>query len=379
MRQSVRCLSIALGLVLAGQSAATAQQIRPRPAPRQRSATPAIPQYRPLPQLDVDLGVAAPLAERSRPVSPALTPQSVTSGIETKPVAPEQSPPVKEASSEIVVAPVSWRQDFESTQRRPIETAVFGKGPRRIAVISSLSGNSEATVALVEQLAGLFARSELMPVSLSVLVVRNPNPDGTAGRTLTNSRGVDLNRNFPTTRFTANPSRGTGDRPGSEAETRALMQLLNQFHPDRVIHVVESRSTRGTVRSDDILPHELLPGYDAAPFDGVYKSGSFAGYVHQTLKQSIVELELPQEATIPVSEESLVQLAVTVLDQTSRNVKSRFAPRNDIADNSSLTMKASQPRSDGLRGDVEFLPPPPDADTRPEKPRFIELPPPPEM
>ena len=210
-----------------------------------------------------------------------------------------------------------------------------------------------------------------------MLVVRNPNPDGTAGRTLTNSRGVDLNRNFPTKRFTANPSRETGERPGSEAETRALIQLLNQFNPERVIHVVESRSTRGTVRSDDILPHEILPQYDAAPFDGVYKSGSLAGYVHQTLNSSVIEVELPQDTALPIPEDDLVQLAVSVLDQTARNVRAKFVPRNDLAADSSLTRRTSQPLTDGLRGNVEFLPPPPDATPKAEKPRYYELPPPP--
>lgn len=361
MRKHVRHWTIVLALNLVCGSAIYAQQPR-QMVPRQRSAP---VQNRVLPELEVDLGRPAPLASR---------------GVLPKPVAQEEPVVAVPPAPVLEIAPVAWRQDFESTQRRPIETAVFGKGPHRIAVISNLSGNSDSTVTIVEQLAGLFARQELMPVNLSVLIVRNPNPDGTASRTLTNSRGVDLNRNFPTTRFTANPSRGTGDRPGSEAETRALMQLLNQFNPERVIHVVESRSIRGTVRSDDILPHELMPNYDAAPYDGVYKSGSLSGYVHQTLKRSIVEVELPQESTPALDEESLVQLAVTVLDQTARNVKSRFAPKNDVADNSSLTMKASQPHSDGLRGNVEFLPPPPGLGPMSGvKERFIELPPPPGM
>jgi hypothetical protein len=375
MRKHVRQWTVVLALILAGDAAIHAQQPR-SVAPRQRSAP---IQNRQLPQLEVDLGQPAPLASRGRLPKPNPAPV-VNPPVESKPVAQEEPVLPVQTSSALELAPVTWRQDFESTQRRPIETAVFGKGPHRIAVISNLSGNSDSTVAVVEQLAGLFARQELMPVNLSVLIVRNPNPDGTASRTLTNSRGVDLNRNFPTTRFTANPSRGTGDRPGSEAETRALMQLLNQFNPERVIHVVESRSIRGTVRSDDILPHELLPNYDAAPYDGVYKSGSLSGYVHQTLKRSIVEVELPQESTPALDEESLVQLAVTVLDQTARNVKSRFAPRNDVAVNSSKTMKASQSHSDGLRGNVEFLPPPPGSGPMPPaQERFIELPPPPGM
>ena len=206
MRKHVRHWTVVLALNLACGSAIYAQQPRLM-APRQRSAP---IQNRALPELEVDLGRPAPLASRGVLPKPVLAPE-VTPQVESKPVAQEEPALPAQPAPVLEIAPVAWRQDFESTQRRPIETAVFGKGPHRIAVISNLSGNSDNTVAIVEQLAGLFARQELMPVNLSVLIVRNPNPDGTASRTLTNSRGVDLNRNFPTTRFTANPSRGTGD------------------------------------------------------------------------------------------------------------------------------------------------------------------------
>ena len=219
MHQQSLPWSCLLALNLACGSVIEAQQ--PRQSPPRPLPAPA--QNRALPELSVDLGQPAPISTRG----------TLLKKLEPTPVVHEEPEPTPVPTFE--TAPVAWRQDFESTQRRPIETAVFGRGPHRIAVISNLAGNSDGAVALSEQLAGLFARQDLMPVNLSVLVVRNPNPDGTAGRTLTNSRGVDLNRNFPTTRFTANPTRETGDRPGSEAETRAIMQLLNQFNPERVI------------------------------------------------------------------------------------------------------------------------------------------------
>lgn len=353
-------------------------QQRPSVRPAPRDPRQLLPQERQFLELEVDLGQSSPFPTKA-PVA-VMRPTAIATPREDAPQAPEQEPtPVDPASVPIELAPVQWRRDFESTKRRPIETAVFGKGPHRIAVLSSLSGNSDTTVSLVEQLAGVLAREELMPVQLSVLVVRTPNPDGQAGRTLTNSRGVDLNRNFPSTRFTASPRRETGEKPGSESETRAVMQILNQFNPALVVHVVESRSTRGTVRSDDFLPRELLTAYDAAPFDRVYKSGSLAGYVHESMKRSIVEVELPTAHSASDDEDALFQLMVTTLDQTVRGLRSQLASRRAVAQQVSSTIRETgQVRPDGLRGNVELLPPPPDSAPAPVRQRFLELPPPPE-
>lgn len=376
-------LMLALPLMGLGSLVHAQQPFAPRPTSPQaqqrpqggsalRNSRELLPQERQFLELEVDLGQSSPF--------PVKAPLSVTPmpAVPTPHEVAHQEPeptPIDLPAIPIELGPVQWRRDFESNKRRPIETAVFGKGPRRIAVLSSLTGNSDATVALAEKLAGVLAREELVPVQLSVLVVRTPNPDGQADRTLTNSRGVDLNLNFPSTRFTASPRRETGEKPGSEPETRAVMQILNQFNPELVVHVVESRSTRGTVRSDDFLPRKLLPQYDAAPFDRVYKGGSLAGYVHETMKRSIVEVELPSEHTASSDEDSLMQLMVTTLDQTERGLRSQLAS----AQQGRLTVRDNGPvRPDGLRGNVELLPPPPDAVPAPLRQRFLELPPPPE-
>lgn len=347
-----------------------------RPAPR--NPRELMPRERQFLELDVDLGQSAPFPTDS-PKKASSTPQTPSTSEVSQQKTPEVTP-VAKTSTPFEFGTVNWRRDFESVERRPIETATFGKGPQRIAVISSLSGNSETTVSLVEKMAGIFAHDELMPVQLSVLVVRSPNPDGHAERTLTNSRGVDLNRNFPSTRFTANPRRETGEKPGSEPETRALVQLLNQYKPSLVVHVVESRSTRGTVRSDDLVPRELLAQFDSAPYDKVYKTGSLAGYVHETMKCSVVELELPVDSTTTQEEDALLQLLVTTLDQSVRSLKSQLADRRNLAQQDAApasTREAGNVRPDGLRGNVEFLPPPPGVSPDDVKPRFIELPAPP--
>lgn len=83
------------------------------------------------------------------------------------------------------------------------------------------------------------------------LVLPLLNPDGLflSQSTRTNARGVDLNRNLPSPgwdthgvvhwveRTGSNPRYYPGPDPGSEPETRALVEVINSFQPEAIISV----------------------------------------------------------------------------------------------------------------------------------------------
>lgn len=101
-----------------------------------------------------------------------------------------------------------------SHEGRPIR--YFRKGnprsPTRILVVGCVHGDECAGMAVTQRLVNL-AR----PVALDLWVVQNLNPDGLARGTRGNSRGVDLNRDFPA---------------ATQRETRIARKLILRLKPD---------------------------------------------------------------------------------------------------------------------------------------------------
>ncbi len=116
-------------------------------------------------------------------------------------------------------------------------------GTCRLLIHAGIHGEEgETTVALSRALRLL---SEPSPHCAVVLAA---NPDGLLQGTRGNARGVDLNRNFPTEDWKADPVThrltlndpsdvvlSPGSHPASEVETRALIGLIEELNPDAVI------------------------------------------------------------------------------------------------------------------------------------------------
>jgi murein peptide amidase A len=112
-----------------------------------------------------------------------------------------------------------------------------------IFVLASIHGDEPETTVAVSEALRCIPSGELQAA-----VILCGNPDGMLRGTRGNARGVDLNRNFPTSNWTPQPvhykSRANdardialspGDAPASEPETIALLALIERLKPRAVV------------------------------------------------------------------------------------------------------------------------------------------------
>ncbi|QYU67749.1 succinylglutamate desuccinylase/aspartoacylase family protein [Leptolyngbya sp. 15MV] len=150
------------------------------------------------------------------------------------------------------MGPPRWERIGSSIRGKAIEALTIGDGPRKIYVIGGIHGDEPEgplAAALLPQML-----TELTEIrSATIRIVRDMNPDGTASRTRGNTRGADLNRNWPSPTFAAD--RRTSPRPKSELETGVVYEDMRRFNPDIV--VVFHSSARGpevTFEGQGLLP-----------------------------------------------------------------------------------------------------------------------------
>src|SRR5712691_1514910 len=124
----------------------------------------------------------------------------------------------------------------------PLTVYLPETGSADIVVLASIHGDEAETTVVVSEALRCVPQGDLQ-----VAVILCGNPDGMLRGTRGNGRGVDLNRNFPTSNWSpdpvcyktrANDARDIALSPGtqsaSEPETRALLSLLKRLNPRAV-------------------------------------------------------------------------------------------------------------------------------------------------
>lgn len=125
-----------------------------------------------------------------------------------------------------------------SVRGRPIRAFYRGAADADhvLVVLGQMHGDEKAGTSTV----GWIRRNVRPLPGTGFWIVPTMNPDGNARSTRVNARGVDLNRNWPTSGWTS-AGRGSrywgGPRPASEPETRALMRFLTEVKPDYIASI----------------------------------------------------------------------------------------------------------------------------------------------
>jgi murein peptide amidase A len=185
------------------------------------------------------------------------------------------------------------------------------EAPRlKVLVLGGIHGDELASVNLVFD---WLARVVAAPTpGIHWRMVPLVNPDGLMQKRPTryNARGVDLNRNFPTSDWLADaqtywvnrtgkdPRRYPGPVAMSEPETRWVQQQVEQFQPDLIVSV---HAPYGVLDFDGPPPPPDRLGSLYLDQVGIYP-GSLGNYAGVTRRMPVVTLELKNARSVAVAD-----------------------------------------------------------------------------
>lgn len=126
-----------------------------------------------------------------------------------------------------------------SENGRAIEGYELGTGSECLLFFGGIHGNEKGTVALMQRLADEVMKNPgLVSQAKRVVIIPLLNPDGYYEDIYRdNANGVNLNRNFSTSEWTANPDETTfaGSEPFSEAESGVLRNIVEECQPSLML------------------------------------------------------------------------------------------------------------------------------------------------
>lgn len=195
-----------------------------------------------------------------------------------------------------------------SQDGRPLMMYQFGNSGPITLYVGAIHGNESSSSTLLQAWVEELENNPERLKGKQVVVVPTTNPDGLAAGTRTSSRGVNLNRNFPTSNWTkdikdtdGNHKGGGGSKPLSEPEASALAGLTARLQPRLIasFHAVGSLTSGdpGAISATYAATYASMVGYrdttgqGASPFDYDI-TGSYEAWTYEKLgiPSTLVEL-----------------------------------------------------------------------------------------
>jgi murein peptide amidase A len=215
-------------------------------------------------------------------------------------------PPSTVSSNPTIVRSVVGK----SVSGAPIDTVTF-TFPRSastdvVFIFAGIHGDEVSTPVVADRFIELLSDPDVdsRDFPLRLVVIARASPDGVAAKTRVNSRGVDLNRNFPASnwRESKRDRNWNGPAPLSEPESRALHDLVLTLNPARIVSIHSIRPPRHGNNFDGPARSlaELMSrhnGYAVLPTMGYPTPGSFGSWAGIDRQIPVITLELPSNVT----------------------------------------------------------------------------------
>lgn len=169
-----------------------------------------------------------------------------------------------------------------SAQGLPIPAYKFGTSGAHILILGGVHGDEVEGVKAAYGLFDKFVESNF-PYNLQITLVPAMNLDGVLAKTRGNSRGVDLNRNLPTSDWSPEamtPRYYPGPHPCSEPENVALTSFLEKNRPHLILSLHSWKpliNVNGACRPEAELLSQLT-GYEITEDIGYPTPGSLGTY-----------------------------------------------------------------------------------------------------
>lgn len=190
--------------------------------------------------------------------------------------------------------PVQREVVGKSVEGRDIELWKMGNGPDVVLFIATIHGNENKGTGLMHDLVSHMIRNDSLLKGKTLLIVPVANPDGYARNVRTNSRGVDLNRNFPAA------NRENSARYGMtalcEPESRALFDVLHAYKPARIVSLHEPLDCIDWDGPAEPIARAMGTHCGLKVARVGARPGSLGSYAGETLRIPIITFELPEGA-----------------------------------------------------------------------------------
>ena len=184
--------------------------------------------------------------------------------------------------------------------------------------MGSIQGDQPNTRDLISYLIEDFERDRhRIPDGVAFHFIPTINPDGNAAGTRRNAHDVDLNRNWDTFDWTANPEqpggvvRGAGgSRPHSEPETQnlaAYLLALQRQNPD--LRLVLWHSSQRITSSGHVYPGYTSSGLDSDALTLAWRYADETGYA---VKEDWAPYETTGELIIWCAEEGIEAIDIVI-------------------------------------------------------------------